>query len=302
MPAIQASDLAQGHALYVSACLATSQSDHAEARATLEICLRLRRRLGNPVDIAATLSTLSLARLQAGDAKGAAAAEHEALKLFCDVGDRLGEAIGLLHLGEIAISLGDDSTAKLHLHQCLAVARELRNQEAEGECQLALGRSAYFAHDLTQSRLWLTRSFTVCREAGDKRGEANAVWWLGKCDLEENDSAAAHTRLEEAVKAFRAFGMREEVLGCLEDYALLMHAAGHTERTVQIAAAAAQSRHRLSLSRTALAEAAWQAQLAKWRFALSKDTFETEWQVGAEWSVDQAIAAASDVQRKAAMV
>ena len=302
MPAIQASDLAQGHALYVSACLATSQSDHAEARAMLEICLRLRRRLGNPVDIAATLSTLSLARLQAGDAEGAAAAEHEALKLFCDVGDRLGEAIGLLHLGEIAVSLGDDSTANLYLHQCLAVARELRNQEAEGECQLALGRSAYLAHDLTQSRLCLTRSFTVCREAGDKRGEANAVWWLGKCDLEENDSAAAHTRLEEAVKAFRAFGMREEVLGCLEDHALLMHAAGHTERTVQIAAAAAQSRQRLSLSRTALAEAAWQVQLAKWRFALSKDAFETEWQVGAEWSVDQAIAAASVVQRKAAMV
>ena len=68
----QASDLAQAHALYVGAALAESQSDHAEARQMLETCLALRRGLGNPVDIAATLSTLSLARLQAGDAHGAA--------------------------------------------------------------------------------------------------------------------------------------------------------------------------------------------------------------------------------------
>ena len=43
----------------------------------LETCLLLRRRLGSPEQIAATLSALSLARLQAGDA--AAAEEGEAV-------------------------------------------------------------------------------------------------------------------------------------------------------------------------------------------------------------------------------
>ncbi len=38
LPAIQASDLAQGWALYVGAGLAESQSDHAEARQMLERC------------------------------------------------------------------------------------------------------------------------------------------------------------------------------------------------------------------------------------------------------------------------
>ena len=82
LPAIQASDLAQAHALYVGAALAESQSDYAEARQMLETCLALRRGLGNPVDIAATLSTLSLVRLQAGDAEGAAVGEREALQIF----------------------------------------------------------------------------------------------------------------------------------------------------------------------------------------------------------------------------
>ena len=101
LPAIQASSIAQAWALYVGAALAESQSDHAEARKMLETCLELRRRLGNPVDIAATLSTLSLARLQAGDAREAAAGEAEALEIFTRLGDRVGEAIGLLHLGQI---------------------------------------------------------------------------------------------------------------------------------------------------------------------------------------------------------
>ena len=288
MPAIQASDLAQGHALYVSACLATSQSDHTEARAMLEICLNLRRRLGNEVDTAATLSTLSLARLQSGDAEGAAAAEQEALQIFRAQGDPLGEAIGLLHLGHIAVTLGDASTAQLHLEPCLAIARELKNQEAEGECLLVLGQSALVARNLTQARLWFTRSLTVCREAGDKRGEANAVWWLGKCDLEEGDSTAARDRLNEAVTAFHSFGMREEMLGCLEDQAVLLHAAGEAEVAVQIAAAAAHSRQRLSLSRVPLGETNWQAHLANWRQTLPHDAFESAWKTGAEWDIDQA--------------
>ena len=67
LPAVAGRTVAHGHALYVGAALADSQSDHAEARHMLENCLALRRRLGNPLDIAATLSTLSLARLHLGD-------------------------------------------------------------------------------------------------------------------------------------------------------------------------------------------------------------------------------------------
>ncbi|HEY5325174.1 MAG TPA: hypothetical protein VIK58_20275, partial [Caldimonas sp.] len=103
LPAIQASPIAQAFALYVGAALAESQSDHAEARKMLETCLELRRGLGSEVDIAATLSTLSLARLQGGDADEAAAGENEALQIFRRLGDRVGEAICLLHLGQICL-------------------------------------------------------------------------------------------------------------------------------------------------------------------------------------------------------
>ena len=302
LPSIQASPLAQAFALYVGAALAESQSDHAEARRMLETCLALRRTLTNEIDIAATLSTLSMARLQAGDAAGAAASESEALEIFGRLDDRIGEAIGLLHLGQIALWRGDDAAARAHLEQCLAVAREIRHQEVEGECELVLGEVAFASGDLEQACLRLKRSLTVCRDAGDKRGEANALRWLGRVDLQHGDLATARARLADALRAFRAFEMREELLGGLEDAAELAAAEGKVEVAVSLASTAAQSRHRLGLTRSPRDEARWQAIVGRLRRTLGDSPYSSAWDEGQRWQIDDAIgqALADDRQRAAA--
>lgn len=289
LPAIQTSDIAHAWALYVGAALAESQSDHAEARQMLETCLVLRRRLGNPSDIAATLSTLSLARLQAGDASGALETEHEALQLFRDLGDRGGEAIGLIHLGQISAYVGDVERAREHLEECMAVARNLKHQEIEGECQLLLGEVAFDVADWEQAVLWFKRSLTVCREAADKRGEANALRWLGKTDLQAGDIASARTRLDEAVREFRAFEMWEELLGGLDDLAALIEREGSADLAVRILASAAMARKRLRLVRSPSSEARAQTQATALRAALTESVFESHWNDGCEWEIDHAI-------------
>ncbi len=107
MPAVESSSLAKAHALYVGAALAHNQGDHAAARQMLETGLVIHRGLGDAVNIAATLSTLSMARLQAGDAAGAGADQLEALNIFRQLGDRVGESIGLCNLGQIALYEAD---------------------------------------------------------------------------------------------------------------------------------------------------------------------------------------------------
>ena len=296
LPAIQASDLAQAHALYVGAALAESQSDYAEARQMLETCLALRRGLGSPVDIAATLSTLSLVRLKAGDANGAAVDEREALQIFREIGDRVGEAIGLLHLGQIGLTLGDDAQALSDLEQCLAIAREVGNQEIEGECELLLGEVAFEVGDATRAYLRFMRSLSVCSEDGDKRGEANALWWLGKAALQAGETAVARTRLGAALQAFRDFEMREELLGCLEDHAALLHAEGSTELAVRIAAAASVARERLGLARPPRSELRWQRQLDAMRQAVSGAAFDAAWDEGRNWEVDKTVRSALSTQ------
>ncbi len=226
LPSIRQSDLAHGWALYVSAQLAGSQSDHAESRVMLERCLELRRRLGSPVEIAATLSALSLPRLLAGDADGARDAELEALQIFRELGDRQGEAIGLIHLGQIATFTGDDTAATEHLMQSLAIAQDIKWQEAEGDCQLGLGELACHLPDWDKANVWFKRALTLFREAADKRGEANALRWLGKCDLQAGDIVSARTRLEAAMRALHDLEMWDELLDCLEDAAELHHIGG----------------------------------------------------------------------------
>jgi non-specific serine/threonine protein kinase len=289
LPAVQASDLAHAWALYVGAALAESQSDHVEALKMLETCLVLRRGLGNPVEIAATLSTLSQARLHVGDAAGAEIGEQEALQIFLQLRDRVGEAIGLQHLGQIAIYLGDDAKASVHLEQCLTIARELRNQEIEGECELMLGEAAFEAGDGAQACLRFKRSLTVCREAGDKRGEANATYWLGKADLHDGNIASARGRLGDALRAFQAFEMWEELLGCLEGHTGLTSAEGRSDIALQIAAAAEVARNRLGLPRAPRREQRWQLQLEALRRATGIAAFDAAWNEGQGWQLDQAL-------------
>jgi tetratricopeptide (TPR) repeat protein len=292
LPAVQASDLAHAWALYVGAALAEMQSDHTEARRMLETCLALRRRLGNAVEIAATLSTLSFARLQEGDTVGAEAGEREALDLFQGLDDKVGEAIVYLHLGQIAMFREDDAQATQSLGRALALSHELRHQEIEGECELLLGQIAFQAGRLAQAELHLKRSFTVCREAGDRHGEANALRWLGRLDVERGEAASARRRLDEALGTFRAFEMRQELLGALEDHAALALLEGHPDKAVRLGGAASALRDRLRLQRPPRAERLWQEQLAALRRALPGDAFDDAWSSGGTLEVDQVLRAA----------
>ena len=294
LPAIESSDLAHAHALYVGAALAESQSDHAEALQLLEKCLALRRGLGSPVDVAATLSTLSLARLKAGDAQGAGVDEMEALETFRRMGDRVGEAIGLLHLGQIAYHIGDDERAREQLKQALAIAQDIDYREVEGECELALGEVALHAGDLPAAGKRLDRSLTVSREAADKRGEANALWWLGKVALQAGQWQPARAQLGEALKAFREFEMWDELLGCLEDHAVLARHLGSSDAAIRVAATATSARKRLGLSRPPRPEALWETQLQLLREDAASAGFVDAWNEAWDgWEVDDAIRAAA---------
>nr|MCU0952735.1 hypothetical protein [Burkholderiaceae bacterium] len=297
LPAIESSDLARSWALYVGAALATGQSDHADARQMLETCLRLRRGLGNPVDIAATLSTLSLARLQAGDAAAALTDESEALGLFEQLGDRFGQAICLLHLAQIHIFSGDDASARHLADRCLALARTLGHREIEAECELVLGELAAEAGDGAASIERIRRSLSICVDAGDRRGEAVARWWLGRVLLSQAyDSIGAAEELLSALPVLRDAGMREELLGALEDVSRLALATGRCEIAVQLAAMVNASRQRLGLSRSTRQQMRWHRHLASVQPKMEGSAYEAASGVGEVWDARDAVAAADTLR------
>ena len=291
LPAVQESNVAQAWTLYVGATLAEAQSDHAEARRMFEACLELRRGLGNEKDIAATLSTLSLARLRAGDTAGAEQGEQEALRLFRALNDRYGEAIGLLHLGQICHRADKEDEARTYLQQCLEVAQKIGNKEVEGACHLMLGEVAFEAGDFAGAENSFKRSFTVCRELGDKRGEADAAQWLGKCDVQRGERGQARDRFAAALRAYASFEMWEELLGCLEDVAALL-ADTDPARAVRLLSAVRTARERLQLLLPEKAARAIEARLESLRQALGDQAFAAQSVQGRTLDIREGVAQA----------
>ncbi len=303
LPAVQASDVAHAHALYVGAALADGQGNLVEAQRMLEACLVLRRGLGKPVDVAATLSTLSLVRLHAGDPDGALAGEAEALDIFRGSDDKIGEAIGLLHLGQIHAYVGDSPAARHHLEQCLSIARAIEYSEIESECELNLGELALEAGDLPSACARFARALEVCQETGNKRGEATTVWWMGKADLAGEDRDGARVRLGGALRAFQAFEMYEEMLGCLEDHAKLLEAMDSGDDAVRLFAAAAAARDRLALPRPPRVERRLRGEIVAIRERIGAAAFDAAWVRGSTWEIGEAIACAlASVAKEAAII
>jgi predicted ATPase len=261
LPQIQASDLARAHAQYVGASLASAQGDLQEAQQLLESCLQLRRGLGNSFDIATTLSTLALVRLEAGDVVSARALAEEALVILQSLGRRQTEAAVLVHLGQIGLYAGDLDIAQRTLGQGLLLAQALGNRETEAHCELWLGVAEHESGDLAQARRRFEHSLEICREAGDKRGDALAQGWLGRLDLAVGDLVSARGRLAEAVRALRRLEMRAELLECLEDMAALASLLGDCEMAGGLARSVAATRDRSGLPRSVLDERRWQRQV-----------------------------------------
>ena len=298
LPEVRASDAIHAHALYVGACLAEGQANYAEALQMLQACLALRRNLGSPIDIAASLSTLSLVRLHTGDADGARKDEEEAVTIFRSIENRIGEAIGLLHLGQIHFYLEEDMQAHVYFEQCLKIAREIEYREIEREAELLLGESLLSSSDMPGACKRFTRSLDVCREAEDKRGEAAALWWLGKWDLQSGDLEGARVRLNGALRAFQAFEMYEELLGCLEDHAALMCAMGAAHDALRVYASVEVARERLTLRRYPRGQRRWSEAITDVRLQVGDAAFDKAWTEGRAWSVDDAIAhARSGIER-----
>ena len=292
LPAVQASDYIHGHALYVGASLAYSQSDNAEAQRMLERCLEIRRRDGKPVEIAATLSTLSVVRLGIGDSEGAREAGTEAVEIFRSLDDRINASIALFQLGQIHAYVGDNAQALELIGKCLAVARELQYPELESECQLMLGELAFDGGNVDAAKPMIERALEIARDAGDKRGEATALWWLGKADLVQHNFDAARVSLGGALRAFQAFDMFAELVGCLEDHAMLLEAVGNPLAAARLSAAAERFRETLVLPRTPRDERKWQADVARLRSTLDAASLAKVWSEGRTWEVGDAVACA----------
>jgi predicted ATPase len=289
LPGVQGSDLARAWALYTGGTLAAEQGDHVTATAQFTTCLELRRGLGNPVEIAATLSTLAMAHLQAGDPDAATRCESEALELFSKADDFLGRAIGHLHLAQIHLWVGDAGKALEEISRSLGLSREIGNREIEAACELAAAEAHLLNAREPLAASAVTRSLQLCQEATDRRGEASAHWWLGRLALEAGDLPGARAPLQRALRDFRANEMRAQMLGCLDDFVRLLQRTAQPAAALELASAVDEARRRFVLSRSPREERHWRARVDEITAALPDGDAAAAAKHGRSWELDQAV-------------
>lgn len=289
LPKVQESDNVHAHALYVGADLAITQGDYAEASRMLEACLALRRAIGNPFDIGATLSTLSPVRIQSGDAKAAREGEEEALGIFRQLGDQSAEAIALLHLGEICVHVGEYENARQYLEPAVTIARAIEYKETESDGERTLGQVELELGNLPAARARFARSLEVCEGGEDKRGAAIALWWMGKVDIAGGDLESARSKLSAALHAFQSFEMNGEIVACIEDHAEFAQRLGYISAAASLYAAGEAFRERLGLPRPPRRAETWDNAIAAARSALGDAAFDAAWSEGFLWDLKQAV-------------
>jgi len=211
---IQKAELKQANALYDKADAEGNAQQYAAARASLEQCLVMQRRLyGEHPDVAETLNSLGINARVMGDYAAARKYYDEALAIFRKV---LGEqnsstAQTLNNLGVLAYEQEDYSAARKYFEDALAIKRKLPDvpQISIADSFNNLGVLAMTQGDYPAARKYYEEALVIKRkELGDQDlSIAMTLNNLGILVSDQGDTDAARKYYEEAL------AIKRKVLG-----------------------------------------------------------------------------------------
>jgi tetratricopeptide (TPR) repeat protein len=180
----------------------------ADATRSLLRALRLYREIGARLGEANSIQRLGDIALRRSDHAEARRRYEEALPIYREIGDRLGEANSIQSLGDIALERSDHAEARRRYEEALPIYREIGARLGEANCIQRLGDIALGRSDHAEARRRYEEALPIYREIGARLGEANCIQRLGDIALRRSDHAEARRRYEEALPIYREIGDR----------------------------------------------------------------------------------------------
>ncbi|HEV7843400.1 MAG TPA: tetratricopeptide repeat protein, partial [Pyrinomonadaceae bacterium] len=195
-----------------------------EAEQAFTEAIELQRRFGAETEeLADLLRNLAYVLQWRADYKQAVDILLEALRIFQQSGDVLGEANCIERLGDIALMRSWHDEARVRYGEALSLYRQMGAVIGEANCIERLGDIALRTSQHDEARARFEEALPLHRQVGDTLGEANCIQSLGDIALDRSQYDEAHARYEEALPLFRQIG---DALGegncikCLGDIAL----------------------------------------------------------------------------------
>ena len=203
----------QARALFALAALAYDRSDHDGARGRYEQALPLFRQVGDVLGEANCIQALGDIALARSDHAGARGRYEQALPLFRQVGSVLGEANCIRSLGDIALARSDHDGARARYEQALPLYQQVGDVLGEANCIQALGNIALARSDHEAARARYEQALPLYRSIH----EPYSIGWtlVRLARLEPAGNKKRHERWEQARQAWTSIG-REDLIASVE--------------------------------------------------------------------------------------
>jgi non-specific serine/threonine protein kinase len=178
-------------ALAGSGFLAFRQGDYAAGRSLAAESLKLYLELGDKIGIAQSFTYLADLEYVLGEPEPALARFKQALVLWRETGVNWGIAKALLDLGEVARTIGDYEAARAYYDESLAISRAMGDSDYLAMNLHNLGHVAYYEGNYQQARHAFTESLLLSTDLGNPHTASLSLRGLASVAVREGDPRLA---------------------------------------------------------------------------------------------------------------
>lgn len=285
---------ARARALNAAGMLWTMTGDYERARDFYTGSLELRRRLGDPKQVAGSLNNLGYVAHEQGDYEAAQTYLEESLALYREMGDKWSIATVLNNLGRIPGDKGDYETARTLYTESIQIRRELKDQHGISMSLNNLGLIAMAQGKLSEAVNYFEESLQIRRELNDPYSTGISLTNLGQATLLRGDFEQARAYLQEALTILRPEDNKHLIVENLEAFASLAGASGDYEQAAILLSATTAMRERLGAPLPPSDNARHERERERARTGLGEEAFLSACERGMQLSFEQVIAYAME--------
>jgi predicted ATPase len=218
---------------------------------------------------------------------------EDALSLFHEQTNELGEALTLDKLGTVALHQGEYERAEALYTQSRSLFRRLHHSWGNANALGNLGTVAQIRGDDAQAQRFYTESLAVRRQLRDKRGISLMLNNLGEVTLNQGDTVQSFAFYVECLALCRELHDREGAAYCLEGLAGIAVARRQIERAAQLWGIAEGLREAIGSPLMPADRTRYDRLVAEARAQIDPAAWQSAWEAGRQTRLDQAVIFAS---------
>jgi len=268
--------------------LAYNQGGFMTARAQLEESLALSREITYKLGISRALGSLGEVAYRQGDYATVQALHEESLALMREMGNKAGVSFSLTSLGLVAQAQGDYTAARKLYEECLVLDREMGDRSYIAVDLLNLGFVAYAKGNFSAARAAFEECLALCKAMDEKTQKAGGLLGLGLVDLAEGKPEARENILH-SLRLRVETGEQVTQTSSLIGAAGLVMQEGDPGFAAQLLGAVVSGLKALDAVVELEVKFFYEQTLAKVKEALDEVAFQSAWEEGSQWSLEEAV-------------